>query len=91
MIHFGPAFSVVPPLVLEQRSCLQEFSALSIFSFPRHCWNFWNCLHSQLDDPGSTVDAEENKRVSETPIFASAHFALLATLFWSLTIKVWFE
>ena len=43
---------------------------------------------SELGDSDST---EEYERESETVIFASALFVLLAMCFWSLTVKVWFE
>ena len=45
---------------------------------------------SELDDSGSTGDAEEYKRDTETVVFAGALSALLAMLLWSLAIKIWF-
>ena len=46
---------------------------------------------SESDKIDSTGDAEEYKRESETVIFAGALFALLAMLFWSPLVRVWFE
>ena len=46
---------------------------------------------SKLCDIDSTGDAKEYGKESETVVFASALFALLAMLFWSLMVKVWFE
>ena len=40
---------------------------------------------SELDDNGGT--GEEYEKESETVIFAGAVLALLAMLFWSLTVK----
>ena len=44
---------------------------------------------TESDDTGSTEDAEKYKREfgNALQVFASALFALLAKLFWSLTIK----
>ena len=46
---------------------------------------------SELGDTDTTGDAEEYKRESETVVLANALFTLLAMLFGSFTIKVWFE
>ena len=46
---------------------------------------------SKLGDTDRTGDADEYERESKTVVFASALFALLAVLFWLLTVKVWFE
>ena len=46
---------------------------------------------SKLGGADSTGDAEEYKRESETVVFAGSLFALLAMLFWSLTVKVCFK
>ena len=80
---------ITTSLVLEQRYSLQEFPALTIFSFLLHCQNmtgrselsgkcmvFWSCLH-KLGDTDSAGDAEEYKWESETVIFACALFTLL--------------
>ena len=105
VINLDPAFQIATPLVLEQRSHLQEFPALSIFCFPQHCQisnrrvravrKVLELLElftqSTLGVTDSTGDAEEYKRVSKTVVFAGALLALLAMLVWLLAIKVWFE
>ena len=46
---------------------------------------------SKLGDTDSTGDSEEYDRESRTVPFAGALLALLAMLFWSLTVTVCFE
>ena len=55
----------------------------------RELWELFT--QSNLGDTDSTGDAEEYEKKSETVIFAGALFALLASLFWLLVVKVWFE
>ena len=88
--------------MLEQRYHLQEFPTLFLVSCcTARIFNRWvravRQVHellelftqSKLGDTDST--AEDYERESETVIFAGALFALLASLFWLLVVKVWFE
>ena len=46
---------------------------------------------SGLDDAGSTRDAEGYEREPRTGLYDGTLFAVLAVLFWLLTVKVWFK
>ena len=49
------------------------------------------CTKSRLSVTDSAGYAEQYERESDTVVFVSALLVLLATLVWSLTVKILFE